>query len=47
MNVWELVAVMLLYTIAAIREYNGGNGPMSWVWFTYAMGIPGFIMMRK
>lgn len=46
MNYWELLIVMACYSIAAIREYNAGHLAASWIWATYAAGIPGFIMMR-
>lgn len=46
MNYWELLIVMAMYSIAAVRQYNAGHGPEAWIWFTYAAGIPGFILMR-
>lgn len=46
MNAIELGIVLICYTVAAVRELKEGNGPMAWIWASYAASVLGFIAIR-
>ena len=45
MSPWELGIVMFCYMLAAYRELVRGDYSMSWIWFTYSIGLVGFIQI--